>query len=321
MDLPKSKIGVDVENGFQPVYEVIEAKKKVVAELKAAGKGARLILLATDPDREGEAIAWHVYEQLKRTKVPAQRILFNEITKKAIQEAIQKPLQLNRDVYDAQQARRVLDRLVGYQISPILWKKVRRGLSAGRVQSVAVRLIVERENEIAAFVPVEYWSIEADLKAALPPQFRAKLIKLDGKKIELGSQEVTTPLVEELKKLPFTVQSVEKKERRRNAPAPFITSKLQQEAANRLGFSAKKTMTLAQRLYEGVELGDEGQVALITYMRTDSVRLSPEATAAAREDVREKFGADYLPAGAVPVKTRKSAQDAHEAIRPTSAEY
>src|SRR5438270_667136 len=321
MDLPKSKMGVDIENGFEPVYEIIKGKQKVVTELKAAAKNADRVLLATDPDREGEAIAWHVKHQIARSRVPTQRVLFNEITKKAIQEAIQKPLDLNRDMYDAQQARRVLDRLVGYQISPILWTKVRRGLSAGRVQSVAVRLVVERENEIAAFVPVEYWSIEADLKAARPPQFRAKLIKLDGKKIELGSQEVTTPLVEELKKLPFTVQSVEKKERRRNAPAPFITSKLQQEAANRLGFSAKKTMTLAQRLYEGVELGEEGQVALITYMRTDSVRLSPEATAAAREYVREKFGPDYLPAEPVQFKTKKSAQDAHEAIRPTGVEF
>ncbi|OLB25897.1 MAG: DNA topoisomerase I [Nitrospirae bacterium 13_2_20CM_2_63_8] len=198
---------------------------------------------------------------------------------------------------------------------------MRRGLSAGRVQSVAVRLVVERENEIAAFVPVEYWSIEADLKAALPPQFRAKLIKLDGEKIELGSQEVTLPLVEELQRLPFVVQSVQKKERRRNAPAPFITSKLQQEAANRLGFSAKKTMTLAQRLYEGVELGDEGQVALITYMRTDSVRLSPDAVGAAREYVAGKFGKEYLPAEPVQFKTKKSAQDAHEAIRPTSLEF
>src|SRR3954463_8814495 len=203
MDLPKSKIGVDVENGFEPVYEVIEAKKKVVAELKAAAKTADRILLATDPDREGEAIAWHVYEQLKKSKVPASRILFNEITKKAIQEAIQKPLQLNRDLYDAQQARRVLDRLVGYQISPILWKKVRRGLSAGRVQSVAVRLVVEREEEIAKFVAVEYWSIEADLKAALPPQFRAKLIRLDGQKAEIASGEVTTPLVEQIKREKF----------------------------------------------------------------------------------------------------------------------
>ncbi|MFL5250837.1 MAG: type I DNA topoisomerase [Myxococcales bacterium] len=321
MDLPKSKIGVDVENGFEPVYEVIKGKVKVVAELKAAAKNAQMILIATDPDREGEAIAWHVREQIKRTKVPSQRVLFNEITKKAIQEAIEKPLELNRALYDAQQARRVLDRLVGYQISPILWKKVRRGLSAGRVQSVAVRLVVERENEIAAFVPVEYWSIEADLAADLPPQFRAKLIKIDGEKAELPSEQVTTPLVDELKKLPFTVAKVDKKERRRNAPAPFITSKLQQEAANKLGFTAKKTMTLSQRLYEGVELGEEGQVALITYMRTDSVRLSPEAVTAARGYIEQRFGKDYLPAEPVQFKTKKSAQDAHEAIRPTSIDY
>jgi DNA topoisomerase-1 len=321
MDLPKSKIGVDVENGFQPVYEVIDAKKKVVAELKAAAKTAGLLLLATDPDREGEAIAWHVYEQLKRTKVPAQRILFNEITKKAIQEAIQKPLQLNRDLYDAQQARRVLDRLVGYQISPILWKKVRRGLSAGRVQSVAVRLVVEREEEISKFVPVEYWSIEADLRAALPPQFRAKLIRLDGEKAEIASGEVARPLVEVLRRESFVVAEVTKKERRRNAPPPFITSKLQQDAANRLGFTAKKTMTLAQRLYEGVELGDDGQTALITYMRTDSVRLSPDAVAGARAYVSGRWGKEYLPGEPVQFKTKKSAQDAHEAIRPTALEY
>jgi DNA topoisomerase-1 len=321
MDLPKSKIGVDIENGFAPVYEVIDSKKKVVAELKSAAKNADKLLLATDPDREGEAIAWHVYEQLKRQKIPAHRILFNEITKKAIQEAIGKPLELNKDLYDAQQARRVLDRLVGYQISPILWKKVRRGLSAGRVQSVAVRLVVEREEEISKFVPVEYWSIEADLKAALPPQFRAKLIKLDGSKVELPSADVTTPLVEELRKASFVVADVTRKERRRNAPPPFITSKLQQDAANRLGFTAKKTMTLAQRLYEGVELGEEGQTALITYMRTDSVRLSPEAVAGAREYVLEKWGKEYLPEQPVQFKTKKSAQDAHEAIRPTSLEY
>ncbi|HUJ28402.1 MAG TPA: type I DNA topoisomerase [Myxococcales bacterium] len=321
MDLPKSKIGVDVENGFKPVYEVIESKKKVVAELKAAAKNAERILLATDPDREGEAIAWHVFEQLKKTKLPAHRILFNEITKKAIQEAIQKPLELNRDLYDAQQARRVLDRLVGYQISPILWKKVRRGLSAGRVQSVAVRLVVEREEEIAKFVPVEYWSVEADLKAALPPQFRAKLIKIDGDKIELGSEGVVKPLVEEIAKQPFAVAEVTRKERKRNAPPPFITSKLQQDAANRLGFTAKKTMTLAQRLYEGVELGEDGQTALITYMRTDSVRLSPDAVQGAREYVTGRWGKDYLPAEPVQFKTKKSAQDAHEAIRPTSLEH
>jgi len=295
MDLPKSKLGVDVENGFEPQYEVIKEKQKVVSELKAAAKDADRVLLATDPDREGEAIAWHISEQIKRTKVPSARVLFNEITKKAIQEAIQKPLELNRALYDAQQARRVLDRLVGYQISPILWKKVRRGLSAGRVQSVAVRLVVDREAEILAFVPVEYWSIEADLKAQLPPQFRARLIRLDGEKVELPSAEVTTPLVEEIRKQSFIVERVDKKERRRNAPPPFITSKLQQEAANRLHFSAKKTMTLAQRLYEGVELGEEGQPAPITYLRTDSVRLSPDDITAAREFIDNKYGQDYLP--------------------------
>src|SRR5262249_17106576 len=321
MDLPKSKMGVDIENGFQPVYEVIEAKKKVVAELKTAAKTADRVLLATDPDREGEAIAWHVYEQLKRSKIPAQRILFNEITKKAIQEAIQKPLALNRDLYDAQQARRVLDRVGGYQIPPVGWKKARRGLSAGGVQGVGVRLVVEREEEIAKFVPVEYWSIEAELRAALPPQFRAKLIKLDGQKIELPSAEVTTPLVEELRKQPFIVAEATKKDPRRNAPPPFITSKLQQEAANRLGFTAKKTMTLAQRLYEGVELGEDGQTALITYMRTDSVRLSPDAVAGARAYIADRWGQDYLPAEPVQFRTKKSAQDAHEAIRPTSLDH
>ncbi len=321
MDLPKTKIGVDVENGFEPVYEVIKGKSKVVAELKAAAKTADRILLATDPDREGEAISWHIREQLSKSKAPAFRVLFNEITKKAIQEAISKPLQLNKPMYDAQQARRVLDRLVGYQISPILWDKVRRGISAGRVQSVAVRLVVEREAEISAFNPIEYWSIEADLKAALPPQFRSKLIKLDGEKAELPNGDIAKPLVDELKNLPFMVAAVDRKERKRNAPPPFITSKLQQEAANRLHFSAKKIMTLAQRLYEGVELGDEGQTALITYMRTDSVRLSPDAITAAREYIDRKYGKAYLPNEPVIFKTKKTAQDAHEAVRPTSLEY
>src|SRR5204863_8831805 len=210
--------------------------------------------------------------------------------------------------------------LVGYKISPILWTKVRRGLSAGRVQSVAVRLVVEREDEISKFVPVEYWSIEADLKAALPPQFRSKLIRIDGEKAELPNGDIAKPLVDELKTAKFTVAEVTRKERRRNAPPPFITSKLQQDAANRLGFTAKKTMTLAQRLYEGVELGEEGQIALITYMRTDSVRLSPDAVTAAREYVMGRWGKEYLPAEPVQFKTKKSAQDAHEAIRPTSLE-
>jgi len=321
MDLPKSKIGVDVENGFEPVYEVIKGKQKVLAEIKSAAKAADRVFLATDPDREGEAIAWHIQDQISKSKVLTQRVMFNEITKKAIQEAIQHPIALNRPMYDAQQARRVLDRLVGYQISPILWTKVRRGLSAGRVQSVAVRLVVEREQEIGKFLPVEYWSIEADLRAALPPQFRSKLIKVDGEKAELTSGAIAQPLGEELKKNAFRVATVDKKERRRNAPPPFITSKLQQEAANRLHFSAKKTMTLSQRLYEGVELGEEGQTALITYMRTDSVRLSPDAILAARDYIAGKYGKDAIPPEPVQFKTKKSAQDAHEAIRPTSIDY
>ena len=321
MDLPKSKIGVDVENGFLPVYEVIESKQKVLGEIRNAAKKADRVLLATDPDREGEAIAWHLSEAIKGAHVPMWRVLFNEITKPAIQEAIAHPIALRQEIYDAQQARRVLDRLVGYQISPILWDKVRRGLSAGRVQSVAVRLVVDREAEIKKFIPVEYWSIEADLKAALPPQFRAKLIKVDGKKAELTSAGNTQPLAAEVEKEKFVVATVDRKERRRNAPPPFITSKLQQEAANRLGFSPKKTMTLAQKLYEGVELGDEGQTALITYMRTDSVRLSPASLEMARAWVSLKYGKQYLPEGPVQFKTKKSAQDAHEAIRPVSTDY
>src|ERR1041384_4510641 len=254
VDLPKSKLGVDIKKDFKPDFHVIQGKKKVIDELKHAAKGKDNIYLASDPDREGEAIAWHLADQLGKDHFRIHRVLINEITRKAVQEAIANPRKLDRQKFDAQIARRILDRLVGYQISPILWKKVRRGLSAGRVQSVAVRLVVEREEEIAKFVPVEYWSVEADLRAALPPQFRAKLIKVDGNKIEMGSEQVVTPLVEEIKKQPFVVAEVTRKERRRNAPPPFITSKLQQDAANRLGFTAKKTMTLAQRLYEGVKL-------------------------------------------------------------------
>src|SRR2546429_503254 len=284
-----------------------------MANAKAAGKTTKARKTTRKASGSAESGARGRSSTLVVVESPAKA--------KAIKEAIQNPLQLNRDLYDAQQARRVLDRLVGYQISPILWKKVRRGLSAGRVQSVAVRLVVEREEEIAKFVPVEYWSIEADLRAALPPQFRSKLIKLDGQKIELPSAEITTPLVSELREKPFVVAEVTRKERRRNAPPPFITSKLQQDAANRLGFTAKKTMTLAQRLYEGVKLGEDGQTALITYMRTDSVRLSPDAATGARAYVAERWGKDYLPAEPVQFKTKKSAQDAHEAIRPTSLEY
>src|SRR5574338_417492 len=294
-DLPKSKIGVDVEKGFAPEYDVIKGKAKVLSEIKRAARGAGHVYLATDPDREGEAIAWHIAEELgsEGGDDRVRRVLFNEITKGAIQKAIEKPLDLDRKKFDSQQARRILDRLVGYQISPILWKKVRRGLSAGRVQSVAVRLVVEREREIEAFVPVEYWSLEADLAAQLPPEFRAKLSKVDGQKADLKDGAQTEALVRDLDGARYVVASVDRKERRRNPPPPFTTAKPQQEAANRLGFTAKKTMTLAQRLYEGVELGDE-TVGLITYMRTDSVRLSTEAVDAARAFVGEKYGKDHL---------------------------
>lgn len=322
-DLPKSPkkgdLGVDIEHDFKPKYEVVKGKEKALAEIKKYAELSDKVFLATDPDREGEAIAWHIHQELGHRET--HRVLFNEITKKAIQQAIERPTELNQAVFESQQARRILDRLVGYQISPILWNKVRRGLSAGRVQSVAVRLVVEREKEIAAFVPEEYWTLDADLEANNPPPFKARLTKVDGQKAEIKDRATAEALVSELNGAEFVVTKVDKRERRRNPPAPFITSKLQQEAANRLHFTAKKTMTLAQRLYEGVELGDEGSVALITYMRTDSVRLSPEAVEKARELIAQKYGADYLPPEAVVYKSKKGAQDAHEAIRPTSLEY
>jgi DNA topoisomerase-1 len=321
-DLPKSKMGVDIEKDFAPVYEVIRGKGQVLKEIKQAAKKASKVFLATDPDREGEAIAFHIAEEIggfESDKV--SRVLFNEITKRAIQEAIKHPLKLDERKFDSQQARRVLDRLVGYQISPILWNKIRRGLSAGRVQSVAVRLVVEREEEIQAFVPQEYWTLEAALAGKLPPEFIARLVRVGGKKAELNDEQSTRSLVAALEKASYLVEKVDKRERRRNAPAPYITSKLQQDAANRLHFTAKKTMTLAQRLYEGVELGEEGAVGLITYMRTDSTRLSQDAVAEVRAHIEKSFGQEYLPAEANVFKTKNSAQDAHEAIRPTSLAF
>jgi DNA topoisomerase-1 len=319
-DLPKSKMGVDIEGGsFEPEYDVIKGKAKVLSEIKRAARTADRVFLATDPDREGEAIAWHISEEIGAGGGDdrVRRVLFNEITKTAILKAIEHPIDLDRKKFDSQQARRILDRLVGYQISPILWDKVRRGLSAGRVQSVAVRLVVEREREIEAFVPEEYWTLDADLAARLPPEFTAKLSKVDGQKAALKDEVTARALAAEVEKATFVVQSVDRKERRRNPPPPFTTAKLQQDAANRLGFTAKKTMTLAQRLYEGVELGDE-TVGLITYMRTDSVRLSTEAVDAARAFVGERYGKDHLPEAPNVYKTKaKSAQEAHEAIRPT----
>jgi len=318
-DLPKSKLGVDVENNFKPTYVTIKGKEKVLRELKKDAKDTQEIFLASDPDREGEAIAWHVAQALgKKEDRKLKRILFHEITQKAIQEALKHPSPIDTNKVNAQQARRILDRLVGYTLSPLLWRKVERGLSAGRVQSVAVRLICEREEEIEKFVPREYWTITAHLeKKGTPPPFSANLFKVKGKKAELTQEKEVKEVLDNLKGATYKAVKVDKKERRDNPKPPFITSTLQQEAARKLGFTAKKTMLIAQQLYEGMDLGEEGPVGLITYMRTDSVRLSPEAQKKARKVIRELWGAKYLPAKAPQYKSKKSAQEAHEAIRPT----
>ena len=320
-DLPKSKLGIDIENGFEPHYEAIKGKANTIKELKKAGKSADRIFLAPDPDREGEAIAWHIAEEIDKKNEKTSRVLFNEITEKAVKEAIAHPIALDQNKYEAQQARRVLDRLVGYQVSPILLDKVRRGLSAGRVQSVAVRLICDREREIQAFIPREYWSVTARFETLGGDAFTAKLAKKDGQKIELNNGDDAKAALAELEGAPYKVAEVETKETKRNPAAPFTTSKLQQEAARKLGFTAKKTMMLAQQLYEGVELGDEGPVGLISYMRTDSTRVSAEAVASARDFIQLKYGADYLPKGPNIYKSKKKSQDAHEAIRPTYFQY
>lgn len=318
IDLPSNKLGVDIENAFTPHYVVIKDKKKFLNQLERAAKGAEKVYLASDPDREGEAIAWHIVDRLK-IKNKSYRVLIHEITKKAVLEAISKPMSLSRDRFEAQQARRILDRLVGYQVSPILWKKVRRGLSAGRVQSVALRLVVERERDIENFKPDEYWTVEAELKQ-LPDDaapFVAFLSKYNGEKADLKNEEGARAIVEALRNEKYAVLSVEKKERIRNAPPPFITSTLQQEASRKLRFAVKKTMAIAQKLYEGVELGEEGPVGLITYMRTDSVRISDHALDEARAYILETYNSEFLPEGPNFFKIKKSAQDAHEAIRPT----
>ena len=323
VDLPKSKLGVDVEKDFTPEYQIIHGKAKIISDLRQAAKGKENVYLAPDPDREGEAIAWHIAERLdgKRTKV--RRVLFNEITKRAVQEALKHPKDLDRDLFEAQQTRRILDRLVGYQISPLLWQKVRRGLSAGRVQSVAVRIVCEREREIQAFQKVEYWSVTAQLDGHEPPTFAARLVrigdqKLDPEKFRVESAEAAGTLVERLRNAPWRVEKVERKERRRFPTPPFITSRLQQEASRKLGFVPSRTMRIAQRLYEGAELGSEGPVGLITYMRTDSVRTAPEALQEVRQLIGERYGKAYLPEEAVHYRSKRGAQDAHEAIRPTA---
>ncbi len=324
-DLPKSKFGVDVEHDFRPQYQVIRGKKKVLDDIKAAAQTADVVYLAPDPDREGEAIAWHIAEELngtgKKTKGrngKIKRVLFNEITERAVKRALENPTELKQHKVDAQQARRILDRIVGYKISPLLWEKVRRGLSAGRVQSVAVRIICEREREIEVFRSDEYWSIVALLEADQPLAFEAKLIKWRGEEVALSNADDASAVKTALVGVPFQVAQIEKKERRKNPPAPFTTSKLQQEASRKLRYSPKRTMALAQRLYEGVELGDEGPVGLITYMRTDSTRISAEAQAEAAEFVRERFGSEFAPSSPNVYRNKKGAQDAHEAIRPTA---
>ena len=326
VDLPKSKLGVDVKKDFAPDFHVIQAKKKVIDELKKAAKGKENIYLASDPDREGEAIAWHIADQVAKDHKHVHRVLINEITKKAVQDAIAKPQELDRNKFDAQIARRVLDRLVGYQISPLLWKKVRRGLSAGRVQSVAVRLVCEREREIRAFESIEYWSLTALLEGHLPPSFKVRLAqwqdqKVDNKKFRLENEAHVQEIIKSLDGASWVIGDVEKKERRRYPTPPFVTSKLQQEAARKLGFQPRRTMQLAQQLYEGVELGSEGSVGLITYMRTDSTRVSADALAAVRQHIQAQYGKNYVPGKPNSFRSKKGAQEAHEAIRPTSLEY
>ncbi|HEX8173207.1 MAG TPA: type I DNA topoisomerase [Thermoanaerobaculia bacterium] len=321
-DLPKSELGVD-EESFLPTYEVLEGKEKVVSELRAAAKNADTIYIASDPDREGEAIGWHVMNLLGGdAKKKVRRILFHEITKNAVRKAIDQPGEIDMNKVNAQQARRVLDRLVGYKLSPLLWDKVRRGLSAGRVQSVAMKMIVDREEEIKAFVPQEYWTFAARLVGQMPPTFMAKLTKIDGKKAEVASEEQARKIDADLKAGMFVVTEVARKEKKQSAAPPFITSTLQRTAYNRFKYPVKRTMQIAQKLYEGKELGSSGFAGLITYMRTDSVRISDDALADVRRYIGAKYGEDILPekANVYRVKKGAQAQEAHEAIRPTSME-
>ncbi|UCH87367.1 MAG: type I DNA topoisomerase [Dehalococcoidia bacterium] len=321
-DLPQSALGVDVKQGFEPYYIVPKEKRRVVSEIAAAGKKAQVVFLATDPDREGEAIAWHLVQAAGFDEASLKRVVFHEITAQAVREAFRRPRAIDMQLVQAQQARRILDRLVGYNLSPLLWKKVARGLSAGRVQSVALRLVVEREREVQGFVPKEYWTIEAQLSKENDPQsFRAKLTGLAGKrkKLEIVSQSEADRLVQLLQPAAFSVAAVQKKKQARRPSPPFITSTLQQEAGRRLGFTAQRTMRVAQQLYEGLAIDEEGEVGLITYMRTDSTQVADSARDETRAYIREKFGQPYLPHSPRAYRRRvKRAQEAHEAIRPTS---
>jgi DNA topoisomerase-1 len=318
-DLPGNELGVDLKKNFQPRYVIISGKGKIIRELKKASKGVKNIYLGPDPDREGEAIAWHIAEEIGDGNKNIYRVLFNEITRKGVTEALQHPGKLQQPKYEAQQARRILDRLVGYQISPILWEKVRQGLSAGRVQSVAVRIICEREREIQDFVSTEYWSLTATLKGKDSlVTFDAKLAKWKEKKVSIANESEAQMMKRALEALPFTVSKIVQQEKKRHPLPPFITSRLQQEAYRKLSFSAQKTMRIAQKLYEGIDLGDIGMVGLITYMRTDSPRISLEAIHEVRDWIKDRFGVSHLPPKPNLYKSRKGAQEAHEAIRPTS---
>jgi DNA topoisomerase-1 len=319
-DLPKSKMGVDFENGFKPDYRPITGKKEIIDDLKSTAAKVDAVYLATDPDREGEAISWHLKELLGLPDEKAHRVTFNEITQKVVRESIRNPRSIDYNLVDAQQARRILDRIVGYQLSPLLWKKVRRGLSAGRVQSVATRLVVDRENEIRAFIPEEYWSLDVTLnRVEKPGSFVAHYYGRD-KKIELTSEAQVNAVVDDIEGKLFTVTNVKKGEKKRTAAPPFTTSTLQQEASRKLGMTPKQTMAIAQQLYEGVDVAGEGTTGLITYMRTDSLRLSDEAMAAAADFIKMRYGAPYYYGKFHVFKTKSGAQDAHEAIRPTHVE-
>ena len=316
-DLPKSTLGVDVDGDFTPNYKPIKGKEDIIKDLKTAAKGSQTVYLATDPDREGEAISWHLKHLLELPDEKARRVTFNEITKKVVTDSIQHPRDIDQDLVDAQQARRVLDRIVGYQLSPLLWKKIRRGLSAGRVQSVAMRLVAEREKEITDFVPQEYWTLDASLKNHAGALFTAHYYGKGGKKYEPSSEGDTRAIMDELRELPFTVSSVKRADKQRSPAPPFTTSTLQQEASRKLNMTPRRTMAIAQQLYEGVDITGEGTVGLITYMRTDSLRISAEAQAQAKTVICSRYGERYYPASTRAYKTKAGAQDAHEAIRPS----
>ena len=322
-DLPKSTLGVDVERDFEPVYKPIKGKEDIISDLKKSAKAADMVYLATDPDREGEAISWHLKHLLNLPDGKTRRVTFNEITKKVVQESIRQPRDIDQNLVDAQQARRILDRLVGYQLSPLLWKKIRRGLSAGRVQSVATRMVDDREREIEAFQPEEYWTLDANLLGSgvkkLP--FAARYHGKNGKKAELKSEAEVDAVVRETENAAFTVKSVKRTDKQRSPSPPFTTSTMQQEASRKLSMTPRRTMAIAQQLYEGVDIEGEGSVGLITYMRTDSLRLSEEAIAAAREFIVGRYGQDYYPAQAHRYKAKAGAQDGHEAIRPSNVNW